>query len=298
MTTSAPSHRLAYVLLVLTALFWSGNFVLARAMHAAVPPMTLSYMRWLIAFALLAPFSLRHAWRERALLWQCRGRILALSLLGITAFNSLVYTGVQTTTATNAVLLNSFIPILTVLFGALWFGQRLGGRQMLGLAVSFVGVLAIVSHGEWARLVGLNLNQGDLIVFLAMVSWALYTLALRGLPTGLNRFGLLITMVMIGLLAILPFFVWEVTSRRVVELNTATLATFAYVGVFPSVVAYLFFNYGVARLGPARAAMFIHLMPAFGALLSTVFLGETLAWYHLAGISAIFLGLSLSTRGQ
>lgn len=119
MTTSAPSHRLAYVLLVLTALFWSGNFVLARAMHAAVPPMTLSFMRWLIAFALLAPFSLRHAWRERALLWQCRGRILALSLLGITAFNSLVYTGVQTTTATNAVLLNSFIPILTVLFGAL-----------------------------------------------------------------------------------------------------------------------------------------------------------------------------------
>jgi drug/metabolite transporter (DMT)-like permease len=102
MTTSAPSHRLAYVLLVLTALFWSGNFVLARAMHAAVPPMTLSFMRWLIAFALLAPFSLRHAWRERALLWQCRGRILALSLLGITAFNSLVYTGVQTTTATNA----------------------------------------------------------------------------------------------------------------------------------------------------------------------------------------------------
>ena len=83
-----------------------------------------------------------------------------------------------------------------------------------------------------------------------------------------------------------------------VELNTATLATFAYVGVFPSVVAYLFFNYGVARRGPARAAMFIHLMPAFGALLSTVFLGETLAWYHLAGISAIFLGLSLSTRGQ
>jgi hypothetical protein len=83
MTTSAPSHRLAYVLLVLTALFWSGNFVLARAMHAAVPPMTLSFMRWLIAFALLAPFSLRHAWRERALLWQCRGRILALSLLGI-----------------------------------------------------------------------------------------------------------------------------------------------------------------------------------------------------------------------
>lgn len=153
MTTSAPSHRLAYVLLVLTALFWSGNFVLARAMHAAVPPMTLSFMRWLIAFALLAPFSLRHAWRERALLWQCRGRILALSLLGITAFNSLVYTGVQTTTATNAVLLNSFIPILTVLFGALWFGQRLGGRQMLGLAVSFVGVLAELVVGDGGTVV-------------------------------------------------------------------------------------------------------------------------------------------------
>ena len=123
-----PPHapRLAYVLLTLTALFWSGNFVLARAMHAAVPPMSLSFGRWLIAFALLAPMALPRAWRCRQAIRAQFGRVLALSVLGVAAFNSLVYTGVQTTTATNAVLLNSFIPLLTVLFGALAFGQRLG----------------------------------------------------------------------------------------------------------------------------------------------------------------------------
>ena len=293
-----PPHapRLAYVLLTLTALFWSGNFVLARAMHAAVPPMSLSFGRWLIAFALLAPMALPRAWRCRQAIRAQFGRVLALSVLGVAAFNSLVYTGVQTTTATNAVLLNSFIPLLTVLFGALAFGQRLGRWQGVGLAVSFIGVLAIVSHGEWARLVGLNLNQGDVLVFSAMVCLAFYTLLLRGVSPDIDRMGLMGVMTALGLLVILPFFAWEISSGRLPTSTPATWATFAYVGIFPSVFAYLFFNYGVAQVGPARAAMFTHLMPVFGALLSFVFLGEGLAGYHFVGIGAIFAGLLLSSR--
>ena len=133
----------ACLLLTLTSLFWSGNFVLARAMHAALPPMALSFGRWLIAFVLLAPFALPRAWRDRRLLWEQRGRLLLLAALGVAGFNSLVYTGVQFTTATNAVLLNSFIPILTVAFGALFFRQGLHGRQVAGMARG--------EHGQVAR---------------------------------------------------------------------------------------------------------------------------------------------------
>lgn len=300
MTSPMLSTRpatLATVLLVLTALFWSGNFVLARAMHASVPPMTLSFARWTIALLLLLPFGLRPALAQRALWLPHWRRILLLALLGVTAFNSLAYWGLQYTAATNAVLLNSFIPILIALFGALFFGLRLGARQMVAIAISFAGVLAIVAHGEPARLLALDINHGDAIVFLAMVAWAFYTLLLRGLPAGLDRIGLLTVLVAVGLVGILPFFLLELAHGRIAPLNAATLATFAYVGTLPSVAAYHFYNLGVARVGAARAGSFIHLMPAFGALLAWLFLGEAIHAYHLVGILLILAGVALAARG-
>ncbi|MEQ6289604.1 DMT family transporter [Vogesella sp. GCM10023246] len=290
------SPRLAYLLLMLTALFWSGNFVLARAMHASVAPLTLSFARWSIALLLLLPFGAAPAWHQRQLWLPHWRRLLLLGLLGVSGFNSLVYWGLQYTAATNGVLLNSFIPILIVLFGALFFGMRIGGRQMLAVAVSFAGVLLIVAHGDWQRLAALDINRGDAVLFLAMVAWAFYTLLLRTLPTGLDRIGLLTVQVAIGLVGITPFFVAELLSGRSTPLNAATLATFAYVGTLPSVAAYYFYNLGVARVGAARAGMFIHLMPMFGALLSVVFLGEQLHGYHLAGIALILAGVFLATR--
>lgn len=298
MTKPFPSPRLAYLLLTLTALFWSGNFVLARAMHASVAPMTLSFARWSIALLLLLPFGAAPAWRQRALWLPYWRRLLALALLGVTGFNSLAYWGLQYTAATNAVLLNSFIPILIVLFGALFFGVTIARRQALAVAISFAGVLLVVAHGDWQRLAALDINRGDAVVFLAMVAWALYTLLLRGMPPTLHRIGLLTLQVAIGLIGIAPLFAWELASGRHTPLNAATLATFAYVGTLPSVAAYYFYNLGVARVGAARAGMFIHLMPGFGALLSMLFLGEALQLYHLAGITLILAGVTLATRSH
>lgn len=296
MTNPSKNPQLAYLLLTLTALFWSGNFVLARAMHASVAPLTLSFARWSIALLILLPFGLRPAWRQRALWLPYWKRVLALALLGVTAFNSLVYWGLQYTVATNAVLLNSFIPILIVLFGALFFGVAIARRQALAVAISFGGVLLIIAHGDWQRLAALDINRGDAVVFLAMVAWAVYTLLLRGLPPALDRIGLLTLQVAIGLAGITPLFVAEILSGRSTPLNAGTLATFAYVGTLPSVAAYYFYNLGVAQVGAARAGMFIHLMPAFGALLSLLFLGESLHAYHLLGIALILAGVLLSTR--
>lgn len=294
--TSRTSPSLAYLFLTLATLFWAGNFVLARAMHASVAPLTLSFARWGIALVLLLPFGAAPAWRQRELWLPHWRRILLLGLLGVTGFNSLVYLGVQSTTATNAVLMNSFIPILIVIFGALGFGLKLSVRQALAIAVSFAGVLAIVAHGEPARLMALDINHGDAIVFGAMIAWALYTLLLRGLPAGLDRIGILTVLVAVGLVGIAPLFAAELANGRTTPLNAATLATFLYVGTLPSVAAYYCYNYGVAQVGAARAGTFIHLMPAFGAVLSLLFLGETIRAYHVAGIGAILVGVVVSTR--
>jgi len=296
MPTSTPSRGNAYLLLVLAALFWSGNIVLARGVHAAIPPFTLAFVRWSIALLVLLPKGLPRLLADRPRWRPALPRIVPTALLGISGYNSLVYFGVHGTSATNAVLLNSFIPILIVLFGALFYGLKAGRAQLLAIAISFAGVLTIVAHGELARLLALDISLGDLVVFSAMIVWALYTLRLRTLPGGLDPLGLLTLFVMIGLLPLAPLAGYEWLHGQRAALTTTNLLAFLYVGTLPSVVAYYCYNYGVARIGAARAGSFIHLMPAFGALLSLLLLGERLALFHFIGIGLILAGVALSTR--
>ncbi|MFC4161098.1 DMT family transporter [Chitinimonas lacunae] len=295
-SAASRSPALAYVLLTLTSLFWSGNFVLARAMHASIPPMTLSLGRWLVALACLAPFAWPRAWANRAALKASWRRVVALGLIGIAGFNTLVYAALQETSATNGVLMNSFIPILILLLGAVFWGERLVLRQISGVALSFIGVVVILCQGDPVLLARLEFNRGDLLMFLAALDWALYTLVVRGLDPEVDRLGLLGVIIPIGLLAILPCYGWEVSQGHWVAMTPGNIVTFLYVGLFPSVLAYLFYNRGVAEVGAARAGAFIHLMPVFGTVLSIVFLDERFRWFHALGVAAIFGGLLISER--
>lgn len=293
---AAPWTAGLLLLLTLPPLFWAGNFIVGRAMRGVVPPVTLSFLRWAIALALLLPFAwpaLRRDWRRY---WANRWRVLGVSVVGVAAFNTLVYTGLQTTTATNGILLNAFIPILIVLLGALLYRQPIGLLQALGMAVSFAGVLTIITHGQWQRLTALAFGGGDVIVFSAMVCWAVYTLWLRAIPAEIDRLGLLAVQMALALLVLAPLYAWEWAGGARVVWTWPSLAALLYVGIFPSVLAYLFYNWGVARVGAARAGLFIHLMPLFGALLSVLLLGEQLHGYHAVGMAAILGGIVLSTR--
>lgn len=296
----SPSSRHAGVLLILILalppLFWAGNFIVARAVHAQIPPVTLSLGRWLIALVCILPFAITALRRDYRHYWQYRWRLLAVSTVGVAAFNTLVYTGLHDTTATNGTLLNSCIPIFILLFGALFYQLPLQGRQVLGLAISLCGVMTIIFHGEWSHLLNLRFSQGDLIILLAMVCWAFYTLWLRELPPQLNSIGLMAVQIMIAIILLLPLYLWERQVGQAPQWNADTFWALAYVGIFPSVIAYTLYITGVARAGAAKAGLFIHLMPAFGSVLAMLFLGESLHLYHLLGISAILCGLFISTR--
>ncbi|WP_073356144.1 DMT family transporter [Lampropedia hyalina] len=299
--TPAPALTPGLLLvLCLPSLFWAGNFIVGRAVSGLVGPVTLSFLRWVLALFFLLPFALRPLLRDwqqhRALYWQHRWRILGVSVVGVAAFNTLVYTGLRSTTATNGILLNSFIPILIVLLGVLFYGQKLRWSQALGLLVSFAGVLGIILHGDWSRLWNLAFGQGDLIVFAAVTGWAVYTLWLRGIPPQINRMALLVVQILLCLLVLLPFFLWEMRAGPVPQWNGRSLAALAYISIFPSVLAYLLYNHGVAQVGAARAGAFIHLMPVFGAILSVLLLGETLHLYHALGMACILGGIVLSGR--
>ncbi|WP_296980900.1 MULTISPECIES: DMT family transporter [unclassified Thalassolituus] len=287
---------LTCALLLLPPLFWAGNFIIGRAVRDEIPPVTLSLYRWIIASLVLLPFAWKALQRDRQLYWQHRWLILGISLTGITAFNSLIYLGLQSTQAANGIILNSFIPLLIVLLGGLFFGYSVGRLQIVGMVVSFAGVLAIVMRGDTQILASLNFAHGDLILLVAMVVWALYTIGLKAVPAGINRTGLLQVQMATGLVFLLPFWGWELASGQTPVWNMHSVLSLAYVGIVPSVLAYLLYNACVARLGPARAGLSIHLMPLFGAGLSVVYLGEQIHLYHIIGAILIFGGILLASR--
>jgi len=287
-----------YLLLVLTTLFWAGNFVLARAIHLDLQPFTLAFLRWTLALLIIAPWWLGRAWRLRLVLREHLPVLTLQGILGVGCFNTLVYFGVQHTQASNAMLMQSAVPVVILLMAALFLREPAGPRQWLGVGLSLSGVLVLVSRGSVEVLAAFDFNQGDLWIFLAMLSWSLYTLGLRWKPAALDGFTFFGFSVLVGVVALFPFMLWEQGGTAGLELTEPFVWTVIYMAIFPSILSFLFWNYGVEKLGAATAGLFIHLMPMFGLLLATIFLGERLGWYHLAGVLLIFTGLYIAILAQ
>lgn len=285
-----------YLLLTLTALFWSGNMVVGRGIRADVPPLAMAFWRWLLAFLLILPLAAPHFRTQWPLLRRSWRSVTLLGLLGVGGYNTFAYLALQTTTATNAVLLNSFIPVATMAIAWLVLGKRLSLPACLGVAVSLTGALTIVARGELAVLLNFNLNQGDLWMLLAIAVWAIYTIGLAWRPAGVDAMLLLAAFTAVGLAALLPAYLWEMAQGHSIRAHAGSLAALAYVGIFPSFIGYIFYNRGVAEVGASRASLFIHLMPVFGTLLSALFLGEQPQRFHYVGISLIFIGIFLTMR--
>lgn len=284
--------------LLLPPLFWSGNFVVGKAIHTDITPFSLVFLRWVVAFVVILPFAWRFLWRDKLLYRQYWGRILATAIVGVTCFNALIYKGLHYTTTTNALLLNSCIPVLIVLFGFLFYRQKMHKSQLIGLIISLTGVLSIVLQGDFGRLLSLSFNIGDIWVFLAMVCWAFYTIWTKVFPVELNKIGLTAVQMLIAIFALLPLFLWEMSSGQTIDFNQKSLAGLAYIGIFPSVIAYLLYAFVVEKVGAVRAGLSIHLMPVFGVALSVAFLGEYFLTYHAIGIGLIALGLWLCQKNN
>lgn len=283
-----------WLLLVLATLFWAGNFVVGRAVGGRVPPVALSFWRWAVALAVILPLARADLRAQARALRRAWPVVVPLGILGVGTFNTMVYLGLRETTATNAVLLNSACPVLIVALSVASGGGRPAARQLLGIAVSLAGVVVIVSRGAPASLLSLSVNAGDLWVLGAVASWAIYTVLLGRRPAGVDPLALLAALVAVGLAWIAPFYAWELAAGERFELDAAALGAIAYVGLFPSVASFVFWNQAVAEIGPSRAGVFIHLLPAFGALLAIALLGESFRAFHLAGIALILAGVALA----
>lgn len=287
-----------YVLLVLTNLFWAGNFVVGRAVHDVIPPAGLAFWRWAIALLVLAPFaagSVRHDWPIIRRHWPM---LVLMGLMSVCAFSTLLYTGLTRTTATNALLVNSAVPVLIVIVGWLSTGERVTSLQATGIAVSLLGVATVVFKGRWDGVWSLEFGAGDLWVMLAVIVWAVYTVLLRRRPANIDMRAFLVVTITSGVIATLPLYLFETAAGATTNFTPASVSGILYMGVFPSLLSHAFWNRAVGELGANRSGLFVHLTPVFGTLLAILFLGETLHAYHIVGMALILAGIVTTTRAR
>jgi len=284
-----------YLLLSLTSLFWAGNTVIGRFMAGHVPPFTLAFIRWSGAFLILLPFAALDLARDWPLIRKNFGLMTLYALTGFSAYNTGAYYGLQYTTAVNGLLLQSVGPLFVALWTFALFGERLTVRQATGISISLTGVVVIICRGSLAVLLALSFNRGDMIFIVSLLVYAFYTAMLRKRPR-IQPLSFLAVGMGWGAAMLIPAVAYEFAAGRTFIVDRASLLSFAFICLFPSLLGYLFLNRGIELVGANRAAPFIHLVPVFGSVLAIVFLGESFYLYHAIGYALVFAGITIATR--
>ncbi len=286
----------AFAALILTAALWGSSGAIAKNLGASFGPMTLAWLRWLILLLAAAPF----AWRERAAIrlalrdhWEL---LLAMTFLGGVPQTAFIYAGLAETSAMHLGLLNSVVPVLILLMGWLIYGHHLHPGQVVGVLISATGVLAILSEGSLAALARLEIHRGDLIVLAGMALWAFYTLKLNQRPSGISLVSFMFVIGSFGLPIVLPAMLLELGKSGLPSPSAGAFAALVYMSVIPALLANVLFGFGVRRIGPAQAGVFIHTMPLFACLFAFLLAGETLYPYHAAGFVLIAGGAWISCK--
>jgi drug/metabolite transporter (DMT)-like permease len=288
-------------LLVVPPLLWAGNAIVGRMVHALVPPVTLNFLRWAIAFLILLPMA---AWifRRGTGLWRERRRFAMLGLLGIGLYNALQYLALQSSTPINVTLVAASMPVWMLAIGWLFFGTGVTRKQVLGTLLSIAGVLVVLARGDWDSLLALRMVPGDLFMILAAIAWSFYSwLLVRPTePEAIRRdwAAFLLAQVAYGVLWSGAFAAgeWAVMTDAHIEWSWPLAAALLYVAVGPAIIAFRCWGVGVHRAGPSLAAFFSNLTPLFAALMSSAFLGELPHPYHGAAFALIVGGIVLSSR--
>lgn len=285
-------RALAFVLLALTMLFWAGNWVLGRALRDAMEPFTLNFVRWALATLILAPFALPKLRAQWPVIRRHWGILLLLSLSGVSLFHAMVYLGLRSTTTVNAILLNASLPLFIVACSWILERERSTPRQVGGMLLSLAGIVVILSRGEPASLARLEVHAGDAWILAAMPVWGLYSVLLKRRPPELGGIAFLFVISALGTLLLVPAALVSPPRWPGTEAALGVL----YIAVFASIIAFIFWNRGVAIVGANVAGFTLHLLPLFGTGLAILFLDEAFQAFHALGFATILAGVVVATR--
>jgi drug/metabolite transporter (DMT)-like permease len=284
-----------FLLLSLTSLMFAGHSIVGRLAVGEISPMTLTCARWglaLIPLVFVARANLRRDFQVLRSHWLF---VLAMGALGFTAFNALFYLSAHRTTALNMSILQGAIPAIVLIGARLFYGARIGPWQVFGTLMTMVGVAAIAAQGDLGRLLALAFNGGDVMLMIACVFYAGYTVGLRNRPA-VSGLGFLTAMAAAAFVTSAPLFVIEFVNGGFIAPTLKGLGVLLYAVLLPSLLAQIFYMRGVELIGPGRAGVFINLVPVFGALLAVALLGESFAFYHLVALALVVVGIAIAQR--
>jgi drug/metabolite transporter (DMT)-like permease len=276
---------------------WAGNWVLGRALRDAFDPVSLNFWRWTIALLVVLPFGLRAIAGKGAVIRQNWKILALLALLTVPLFQTMVYEGLRTTTAINAVLMNSSAPAFTIACSWLLDRERATPLQIAGMLISLAGIVIIMTGGEPLRLLHLELHSGDAWIIAAIPLWSLYSVLFKRRPPELGGVAFLFVICAMGVAMLAPLFLVQTIVSPPRPLTVEGVLAVLYVGIGASVIGFIFWNRGVAIVGANAAGFTLHLLPAFGTVLAILLLREAFQGFHAAGIAAILAGVLLATYG-
>jgi len=290
-------NNLAYVLLVLTTVFWSGNFIVGKAASLyEIPPFSLNFYRWFFAGLILLPFTFQELITKKKYIFNNIGFFIILGITSITIFNSIVYYSLYYTQVISGVLMISTIPVWIIFISSILNIERTNIFQIFGVGLSLTGVLFIITKADLEIIKNLDFNKGDLTMVVAMFSWAIYSSLLKKKKYEISQIALLEVVIISGLLFLIPIYFIEMNMGNLIQLGKPFYLTLTYVVLFPGLASFFFWIKGISIIGANRAGAFLHLMPIFGAIMAMIFFDEKFMFYHFLGAIFIVMGITLSNK--
>ena len=290
-------NNLAYLLLIFTTIFWSGNFIVGKAASLyQIPPFSLNFYRWFFAGLILLPFTFKELINKKNYIFQNIGFFIILGISSITIFNSIVYYSLYYTQVISGVLMISTIPVWIIFIASILNIEKTNVFQIIGVGLSLIGVICIITKAVLNLIKNLDFNKGDLSMIVAMFAWAVYSALLKKKKYEISQLALLQVVIILGLIFLIPIYFIEMNLGHMIVLGLPFYLTLSYVVIFPGLLAFFFWIKGISIIGANRAGVFLHLMPIFGAIMAMIIFGERFMYYHLLGAIFILAGITLSNK--
>ena len=290
-------NNLAYLFLILATIFWSGNFIVGKAASIfEIPPFSLNFYRWLFAGLILLPFTFKELILKKNYIFENLSFFIILGITSITIFNSIVYYSLHYTQVISGVLMISTIPVWIIFISSILKIENTNIFQIIGVGLSLLGVIFIITKADLNLIKNLDFNKGDLTMVVAMFSWAIYSALLKKKTYEISQITLLQVVIITGLIFLIPIYIIEMNLGNVIKLDKPFLLTLTYVVLFPGLASFFFWIKGIALIGANRAGAFLHLMPIFGAIMAMVIFKEKFMFYHILGAIFIISGITLSNK--
>ena len=291
------NNNFAYFILILTTIFWSGNFIVGKAASIyQIPPFSLNFYRWFFAGLILLPFTYKEILNKKKYIIENISIFIILGITSITIFNSIVYYSLYYTQVISGILMISTIPVWIIFISTFLNIEKTNIFQIFGVVLSLIGVIFIVTKADLNLIKNLDFNKGDLSMIVAMFSWAIYSALLKRKNFKISQISLLEVVIICGLIFLIPVYLIELYLGNKIILGKPFYLTLTYVVIFPGLASFFFWIKGISIIGANRAGIFLHLMPIFGAIMAIVIFDEKFMNYHIFGAIFIIVGITLSNK--